>query len=459
MREAFPDRRDAAAGSSTVHLHAVADVMGGIGEDSGTLLLTTTLDLSFVVSMWPSAGSSLDLQLITADQAAPRSYSLAAASLTDPAGDPARIAEECRSRGAEWAAPACLALRQALIQAPPARLAGLAVVIHTDLPPDVDMGRHTVLAAAIISAWHELNGVAADALTQSRLASDAVLPLVGVHTVRTAMTALHGPLDGAMLQLRFFPQLFCEPLPLPQGVALSVVRTHLARPVRLDRMIETHTCSLMGHRIIVDLQSRAAQATGARPDRLASVTPTEFVERYRDLIPSKISGKAFTARFGAFRGLNGDLDPQDTYKVRSRAEHHIYENRRVHEFATHISRARRAVTGDALPAAGELMYASHWSHSQRCGIGGVEADRFVTAVKQFSPGGLFGAKVTGMGAGGELVVLHRDNEAGHAAMAQAMRLAEQATNRAFRVYATTRSAANLTPASTSPVAAPVPAAV
>jgi L-arabinokinase len=214
---------------------------------------------------------------------------------------------------------------------------------------------------------------------------------------------------------------------LPQGIVIAAARTQLVRPTTMARLCATRMCAEMGRRMIADLQRSDGQRLEEDACRLSTITPAEYVERFRDRLPSKITGKAFCAKFGELRGLNGQLEPQEVYKVRSRSEHHIYENRRVHEYATDIVRARRSGSDESLAQAGELMYASHWSYSQRCGIGGVESDRLVTSIRQRgSEVGLFGAKVTAGGAGGEIVVLMRDDEAAHRALAEAVAEAESA---------------------------------
>ncbi|MFQ5501813.1 MAG: hypothetical protein ACE5EQ_05865, partial [Phycisphaerae bacterium] len=189
-------------------------------------------------------------------------------------------------------------------------------------------------------------------------------------------------------------------------------------------------------RMILDLQRQDGASVDPAMNRLSSITPAEYVERYRDRMPSKIARQTFVNRFGMLRGLDdGNANPKGIYKIRSRAEHHIYENRRVHEFATHLVRSRRNKSIEPLVAAGELMYASHWSHSQRCGIGGVETDRIVNLIRTHgSEAGLFGAKVTAGGAGGELVVLMRNDDRARAALAEAVAEAETASGQAVHVF-------------------------
>jgi galactokinase len=447
---AHPPARGQAA---TVTAPAVADVMGGIGEDNGCLILTTTVGLSLTVSAWHIAANCLRLLLATEAGAGPtRQLDLPMALVGAVPHDPAVVMDACRREQAEWAIPAGLvvgrAMAEGVLPRPPA---GLAILVQSDLPPDVDLGRHTVLGTAALESLCRLGSHALDRGVKSQFISDSLLPFCGVPTRRTALTTLSARPDGALLQLRFHLHPLCESLALPGGILICVARTSLARPVSRERLVETATCAAMGQRMIVDLRESEPAGPMTRADRLAAITPTEYVERYRDRLPSKITGKAFVERFGALRGINGELDPRDIYKVRSRAEHHIYENRRVDEFATCLSRARRTNSPAELVHAGELMYASHWSHSQRCGIGGVETDRLVSNIRKHGPAaGLFGAKVTAGGNGGEMVILMRDTDQAHAALAASVRATEAACHRSIDIFRCAFAGAEAAPAGQAP---------
>ncbi len=433
LREAIRSYPCTGGAIGTTRCPGVIDVIGGIGEDSGSLVLTATLAISFTVSAWQIADSGVRLRLATEGGHGPvHDFELPLSALEQ--GPP--TADGCRQMNCEWAAPSCAVLQQAVADGLlPRPAAGLMILLQSDFPPDADFGQTCVQAAATLDVVGKLHNVQTDRLRQARVCADAVGRLTGLRSLRTAMTTLCAPAGGALLQLRFQPQLICQPLELPPGILIVGARTRLARPTTLQRLIETRTCSEMGRRMILDLQRLDGLPVDDQTARLSAVTPTEYVERYRDRMPSKITGKAFLARFGEVRGLDGRLEPDEVYKVRSRAEHHIYENRRVHEFAADIVRARRNGATEALVHAGELMYASHWSHSQRCGIGGVEPDLLAGAIRKHGPAdGLYGAKVTAGGAGGEMVVLMRDTPQAKAALADAVTKAENAGSRKIHTW-------------------------
>ena len=52
---------------------------------------------------------------------------------------------------------------------------------------------------------------------------------------------------------------------------------------------------------------------------------------------------------GELEELDGLVEPEQLYKVRSRTEHHIYENDRTHRLMERLSRARRTGPGGTRP--------------------------------------------------------------------------------------------------------------
>lgn len=416
---------------------AVVDVMGGICEEGGSLVLTATLGVSVKVGCWQTQGRDLKVCFHgTQDDGTPREYAVPIASLGtgDPSGH--ALVAACQEASCVWAAPIILAVHRAIQEEVlPRPAAGLLVLVQSDFPDGADLGAPCATAAAVIDAIAKLQGLEIERLRKAAIAAHSVTALTGTARMRIGMTALCGAPDGSLLQLRFLPQYSCEPLALPAGVTIAAVRTCLTRPTKLDRLQETRLCAEMGTQMILDLRRKDGQAIDAKGAHLAAITPAEFVERYRDRLPSKITAQAFVSKFGEFRGLNSTAKPKEVFKVRSRAEHHIYENRRVHDFVTNVVRARRTPSPDALIQAGELMYASHWSHSQRCGIGGVEADQLVNAIRsRGAREGLFGAKVTGGGEGGEIVVLMKDDQQARSALRAAADEAQALSGKSVELF-------------------------
>ncbi len=416
----------------------VIDVMGGIGEDAGSLVLTGTAGVRFFCAVWPIAGDKIRLRIVNSATPAeqPLEFSIPVATLAS--GSAESIAAQCKAKDAEWAAPSILGIQKMTAEGGvPAPKSGLFILLEHDFPEMSDLGRHSAQTVATADAYCRAFGAQPDRFVLAKNCADVVETLTDLRELRKTITAVSSPARGSLLQMRFHPNVLCELLELPAGIIVTAVATRLSRPTTIKRLIETRICSEMGHRVILELQNEDGVRVDPNQSRLSSITPAEYVERYRDRMPTKVTQKQFLTKFGSVRGLNdGDgANPKEVFKIRSRAEHHIYENKRVHEFATLLVRGRRGNTVESLLAAAELMFASHWSHSQRCGIGGVETDRLVNLIREAgASAGLFGAKVTAGGEGGEVVVLMRDDARAHAALAKAAADAEEASSQPVIIY-------------------------
>jgi L-arabinokinase len=113
-------------------------------------------------------------------------------------------------------------------------------------------------------------------------------------------------------------------------------------------------------------------------------------------------GADFLARYGGITDPVTRVRPETWYPVRQATSHPVYENERVTRFAEFLS------TGldepDAAARMGALMFRSHASYSA-CGLGSYGTDRLVDLVAELEPAqGVFGAKITGGGSGGTVVV-------------------------------------------------------
>jgi galactokinase len=159
---------------------------------------------------------------------------------------------------------------------------------------------------------------------------------------------------------------------------------------------------------------------------LCKMSADEF-EQYRDQIPESLTGAEYHRLYGRLPDLVTTVDLEETYHPRSCAEHPILENERGRSFVAlmHIAILRHAeiqhelqqqadgegengaqVETDLLREAGELMYAAHRSYGERLDLGAPETDLLVELIREQGPEkGLYGARITGGGAGGTVAVL------------------------------------------------------
>jgi L-arabinokinase len=104
----------------------------------------------------------------------------------------------------------------------------------------------------------------------------------------------------------------------------------------------------------------------------------------------------------------------------------VEENQRIALFVELARGVRDGGAGEAFRMMGDLMFQSHWSYTE-CGLGCEATDLLVELVREeCDERRLFGAKITGGGAGGTVAVL-------------GARGAEEAFRRVVAKYAQARS--------------------
>lgn len=425
-----------------VRMPVMLDVMGGIAELTGALAVATPTRESVRLAAAPRDDQRLRIVRLdreAADRAQRNGHDAARvwqlAQFYD--GDALATPEVLRTRMADIAC----SVERAVLRGAYALLAG-RLVPHLaggfTLLLDLDRAPAGACDAQILASVQ--NATAAALLQALTGATDARRLVEALRQVRGAdgvavpvgLMTQAGPFlgkSGELLQVCCGSFDVGTPLALPAGVTLVGIDCGVLHPQADGKYGAAFTAALMGREIIARLMPMVCPQ--ARWDgMLARVSVTDFVDQLRDRIPTKLKGAQYLERFGPPADAPVPVDPAAMYKVRSRAEHHIYEEDRVRQFAERLARARR--TGDELPVreAGEYMYASHWSYGQRCGLGSIETDLLVSLLRvEGDQQGIFGARVSGAGCGGTVVVLLRDNLAAQDTLERVLATYRQKTRR------------------------------
>jgi L-arabinokinase len=203
--------------------------------------------------------------------------------------------------------------------------------------------------------------------------------------------------DNALLSLLCQPAELQPSVKLPAGLSFWGLDSGVRHAVSGSDYGSVRTAAFMGYRLL-------AAKEGDWNGYLANITPRQFEEELADRLPEQMSGQEFLARYSGTTDTVTTVDPARTYKVRVATAHPIYEHDRVTTF-------RRLLLGSvdetSLRELGRLMYASHESYSA-CGLGSPGTDLLVKLVREAgSNQGLYGARITGGGSGGTVVVLGR----------------------------------------------------
>jgi len=179
---------------------------------------------------------------------------------------------------------------------------------------------------------------------------------------------------------------------LPPGLAVWGIDSGVRHAVRDAPYRRARCASFMGKALLrVDT------------DYLTTLSPRELeAER----LPERMTGAEFLAVRDGVDDELSSVEPEVAYPVRAATLHPIEELVRVETF---LGLLDGPVSLPSVRLLRELMAASHAGYS-RCGLGSPVTDSIVEAVSAAGwERGLIGARVSGGGNGGTVVVLGRDD--------------------------------------------------
>jgi L-arabinokinase len=299
---------------------------------------------------------------------------------------------------------------------------GLSMLVASSVPEGKGVSSSAALEVASLRALAGLLEVQIEPVRAALICQRIENLVVGAPCgVMDQMTASCGR-EGQLLPLLCQPAQLEESFPLPRGLALWGIDSGIRHAVSGADYGGVRAAAFMGYRWLASARGLPAQATKSPghvsisdPEwggYLARVPRAAFEREYRELLPELISGAEFLRRFGGITDPITRVDPAAMYRVRAATEHPVNEHARASEFRTLLQTPELAAPEDARTRAlferlGALMYEAHASYSA-CGLGSTGTDRIVELVREFGPErGLYGAKISGGGSGGTVVLLSR----------------------------------------------------
>lgn len=371
------------------------DVLGGVADYSGSLVLQTPIRATTRVTIAPTAGPRLRVvseQEGAVDLPLPDSREMVA-----EAGEVAPLKDWLWALDVpRWAyyPLGCLFL---FCQAQAWRPAsGLAIEIATDVPTSMGVSSSAALEVATLRALEEASGRRFEGTALARLAQRAENEVVGAPCgLMDQLAAAHG-VRGALLPILCRPDVLHDPVPLPDGAIVVGWPSGVKHAVSGAEYGTARTASFMGKRILEGV-------LGRKLGHLTELSPS-VLDETADVLPASLTGADFLAAYGSVDDPHSAVVPDRPYPVRSAVEFPVGENARCH-LAERLLRDGGADRAGTLREVGELMYRSHAGYGS-IGLGHPETDAMVEAVRGLGPSrGFYGARVSGGGCGGTVVVL------------------------------------------------------
>ncbi|UCE60786.1 MAG: hypothetical protein JSU63_03355 [Phycisphaerales bacterium] len=408
------------------------DVMGGIAEYTGALVLTLPIaEHSYVVVQLRNDDTIVVDPTGKGSSDGHRPTVFEISQLYTAKGVPVD-ADGARKQAAgldetTWCVLGALleALRSGVI---PELSGGLSVAVGSAGGSAGDSARGSGLAGATLAAVASacdltLDPQSAVAVCQ-RVENDWLDWPIGA---ADAVCVLNGEPD-ALMQLQCDSYNIAGATMLPDELAIIGIDCGNCREDAREKYRRVRTATFMGQLLVDRIINYDGGNCQWWDGHLSRISVNDFVERFRDRIPTRMKGKDFVGRFGETGDALTMIDPDYVYKIRSRTEHHIYEHARARQFVECLSRAARTGDDRALVEAGELMYGSHWSYGQRCGLGDVRTDAVVSLLRgRGVENDIYGAKISGRGCGGFVAVFMRATDRAMSAVEDALQALQAKT--------------------------------
>ena len=401
------------------------DVMGGIADYSGSLVLQMPLAVATFVAVQDACEPYVTIVSVPAHEPNAENEVLRVSFPHDdllPFSAPLSVekAHELLTRDPKQAWAAYIAgvlveLRNAYGLTTPQ---GLRILVYSEVPQGKGVSSSASLEVATMQALCALYGKPLEGRDMALLCQRVENFIVGAPCgVMDQMTAACGEAES-LLALLCQPAELQAPVSLPADVEVWGIDSGIRHAVTGADYGSVRTGAFMGYRMLADMVgfpvSRREDGRVRIDDLrwhgyLANVSPSLWEMHYRQHIPETLDGATFLQRYGGITDTVTRIDPTRIYAVRQPTAHPIYEHHRVRLFRTLLMQQDLSEEQRILP--GELMYQSHASYSA-CKLGSAGTDRLVALVREMGPAmGLYGAKITGGGSGGTVAVLaKRDSD-------------------------------------------------
>lgn len=409
------------------------DVMGGIADYSGSLVLEMPIQEATFAALQRNALCSLRIVSLSEDPQREVFFEMPIETF-DSDGGPLDYESACarfqQDASRHWAAYVVGAFLVLMHERGIVFQEGARILIDSRVPEGKGVSSSAALEVAVMHAVAAAYDIDMTPREMALLCQTVENLVVGAPCgVMDQMTAACGE-EGRLLALLCQPAELVDTIPIPHEISIWGLDSGVRHSVSGAAYGDVRVGAFMGYRMIAEMaglgirQNQQAGTVDIDDSRwrgyLANLSPLEF-DRYEADLPEHMSGAEFLSRFHGTTDSVSRICPERNYAVRVATAHPVYENNRVRRFAGLMS---DAADEQRLELMGELMYQSHVSYSA-CGLGSAGTDLLVRLVREAGPrNGLYGARITGGGSGGTVAVLGRCG-AGDAIAKVADRYAEE----------------------------------
>jgi galactokinase len=389
------------------------DVMGGIADYSGSLVLQLPINDATHVALQRNTDSKLSIRSLGSSPAEERNFEMDLREFITSDGNPIEFAS-ARERFVKkdhWAAYVAgvfiVLMRERQFQFNE----GARVLIASNVPEGKGVSSSAALEVSTMHAVVAAFDLEIEAPEIALLCQKVENLVAGAPCgIMDQMTSACGN-EGQLLELLCQPSNLLGSLAIPAELELWGIDSGVRHSVGGSDYGTVRTAAFMGYRMIaataefeVTNESRPGKvriADSRWNGYLANITTEEFEKKFLESIPVTMNGGEFLRQYDGITDNVTSVIADRNYPVSNATRHPIYEHSRVNTFGESLKNWNDVSDARQL---GELMFQSHQSYSD-CGLGSEATDLIVKLVKDSQGKDLFGARITGGGSGGTVAIL------------------------------------------------------
>src|SRR6187455_1312619 len=348
------------------------DVMGGIADYSGSLLLQMPIKQTTTVNVQKRNDGVFNFRTqITKKKT--EDFTINISELINRSFEEAGKIINTK-HGGDWAVYV-LGCFLVLQKQKGIALTGANVFIESNVPWGKGVSSSAALEVATMNALNQLYQLS---LGREEL---AVLAQMAENHVAGAPCGLMDQLSSHLGQKNKLLPLICQPhqvdkaISIPRGINFSGIDSGIRHAVSGASYSDVRAAAFMSYTMIAfnegatvkELeQARTSGDWSKLPFKgfLANIPVSLFEEKYISLLPGEISGKDFLSQYKVSIDSVTNIDEDKIYRPSVSGSHPVYENARVSEFRNLLKNFKKQEDKQAsLIQIGNLMMQSHESYS------------------------------------------------------------------------------------------------
>ena len=389
------------------------DVMGGIADYSGSLVLQLPIAEKLTVQIQERDDSIISIQSFLKKDRLKFEFNYSTIQNKKP-GEAGKIVRAMP--GGNWATYVigCLSVLESEKNIP---FRGMNIEIQSKIPLGKGVASSAALEVATINAISRFYGIHLPEIELPLLAQQVENIFVGAACGLMDQLTVHLGQKNKLLPIICQPGKIFPSLAVPKGIQFSGIDSGVKHAVGSSAYSEVRAATFMAFTMIANLEGvYPEQLLGVKSKNnfqllpyggyLANIPVSEFEKKYATHLPGKISGREFIERYKTSIDGVTQVNEGKNYDLLNCARHPVYENHRVNMFQQLLLQFSKSREKEKiLELLGELMLQSHESYNA-VGLGHLATDNIVESVRKAGPAsGVYGARVTGGGSGGTVVVL------------------------------------------------------